>query len=391
MKTKHLFRNVLRYTSYFFVFLWTAFYANAQCPTITDPTPLPICDAAGFTFADLNAFATDGGNGIIWYDMPTGGNAFNDIQLVEEGTYYADDNSGMCGTRASIIIDFVVDSSIQNLDGIYCSNENPTIQTFIDDALQPNIPAGGSVAIYDDISLTTQPNPADALSVGATNYLIVFTDATGCRSQIQGGSTAVFNAPADPTPPNPQEFCSDTNPTIGDLDPGTTDSFSWYGTIDANGDGVLPALPSSTLLMDGDTYYVQINDIFCNSNLVAVTVEVNDPPEPGLSASLSYCEDSLPTADFNLFDELGGTPDTTGVWSGPLTTANGHLGTVNISSLTTPGAYTFTYTITSTNICPDGVSTVTITVYETFTSGIPSANNPASFCEADLPGAFDLT
>jgi len=114
-----LFRHAYKYVTYIFVVLWTVSYANAQCPTITNQTPAPICDASGFTFADLNAFATDNGNGIIWYDMPTGGNAFNDIQLVEEGTYYADDNSGMCGTRATITIDFVVNSSTQNLDGIY--------------------------------------------------------------------------------------------------------------------------------------------------------------------------------------------------------------------------------------------------------------------------------
>ena len=82
MKTKALFKNVLKTTSYILVFLWTSTSAFAQCPTISNPTPT-ICDASGFTFNDLNAFATDNGNGIVWYDALSGGNAFILSELVE--------------------------------------------------------------------------------------------------------------------------------------------------------------------------------------------------------------------------------------------------------------------------------------------------------------------
>ena len=375
---------------YILVFFGTLLNANAQCPTI--PTqPTPICDASGYTFNDLNTFAVDQGNGIVWYNAPTGGNAFNNNELVIEGTYFVDDNSGACGTRASLTVDFVVDSTVQNLDGIYCSNENPTIQTYIDEVLQPNIPVGGSVEVYTDLALTTLANSTDTIPNGATNYFIVFIDLSGCESQIQGGSTAVFTAPEDPNPLNPQEFCSDTNPTIGDLDPGTTATFNWYLSVDGSGNGIPPALNTTIPLVDGFTYYVQAEDFFCSSNAVPVIVSITDPFEPGISASLDYCSDSIPTNDFNLFDELGNPKDTVGVWTGPLATANGHLGTVNISTLTTPDVYTFTYTVPANGACPEASSTVTITIYDTFTSGTPSALNPATFCEASLPSNFDLT
>ncbi|NNL15007.1 MAG: gliding motility-associated C-terminal domain-containing protein, partial [Flavobacteriaceae bacterium] len=71
-------------------------------------------------------------------------------------------------------------------------------------------------------------------------------------------------------------------------------------------------------------------------------------------------------------------------------TSNGYLGTVNISSLTTPGTYVFTYSLDAVGVCPDASSSVTIILREILSSGIPSADNPASFCEADLPSSFDL-
>ncbi|MGJ8734718.1 MAG: immunoglobulin domain-containing protein, partial [Cellulophaga sp.] len=102
-------------------------------------------------------------------------------------------------------------------------------------------------------------------------------------------------------------------------------------------------------------------------------------------------EDNILATDFNLFDELGGFPQTTGNWTGPLTTTGGHLGTVNISTLIA-GTHVFTYTISSGGACPDGISTVAITIYEPLSSGNPSpATNPATFCEAGLPPSFDLT
>lgn len=374
------------------VFLWTTFSVNAQCPTIVDPTPSPICDASGFTFADLSTptYVTDNGNGIVWYDALTGGAAFLDNQLVSEGTYYVDDNSGACGGRASITIDFQVNASGQSLDGIYCSNENPTVQTYIDDVLQPNRPSGGAIEVYEDFDLTIVANGTDPIPSGGSFYYVVFVDNGGCKSQLEIGSTAIFDSPSDPTPASPQMLCSDTNPTIADLDPGTMASYSWYANVDGFGDPIPPALSSATTLVNGATYYVQVDELFCDSNAVPVTVTIDDPNNPGTSASLEYCTGSLPSSDFDLFDELGGPKDTIGIWTGPLTTSNGHLGTVNISTLSTAGIYTFVYTVPSSGACPESTASVVITIYQTFTSGIPSASNPATFCEMDLPASFDL-
>ncbi len=373
---------------YTLILFWSSL-TLAQCPTINSQPPI-ICDAAGLTFADLNSFVTDQGNGIVWYDAPTNGSPYNSNELLSEGTFYAGDTTGSCGTRPAIIVDFEVDPSGQNLDAIYCSNENPTFQDYTDDVLTPNLPPGGSVEVYSDIGLTTMVNSTDGIPMGANSYFVVFIDNGGCRSQIELGNTAVFGAPADPTPPSVQSFCSDTNPTVGDLNPGTPATINWFDSIDGAGNPIPPALSLLTPLVNGNTYYVQITDIFCDSNPVSVTVVIDDPSDAGTSAILEYCNDNLPATDFNLFDELTGTPDTNGVWSGPLPTSNGHLGTVNISSLVAANDYVFTYTITSNNACPDSVSSVTIRVYAELSSGTVASSSPALFCEADLPSAFDL-
>lgn len=390
MNAKPLLRNLLNIVSFILLLFWTTTYVSAQCPTITNSNPPPICDASGLTFGDLDAFATDGGDGIVWYNSATGGTSYFDTELVAEGTYYADNNSENCISRPSLTVSFSVRPSNQNLDRLYCSNENATIQTYINDVLQPFIPSGGSVEVYNDSELSDEANTTDTIMVGAFSYYIVFIDNVGCESQIEVGNVGLFNSPPDPTPASPQLLCSASSPTIGNLDPGTTASFSWYVDLDIFGNPVQPALSPSTPLVNGNTYYVQVDDFFCDSNPIPVTVNIDIPVDPGTPTSLEYCEDSIPTSDFDLFTLLGGTPDTSGTWTGPTTTSNGHIGTVNISALTAPSTNVYTYTVPSNGICPDGVSAVTITLFEILNSGIPSSANPASYCEADLPSAFDL-
>ncbi len=393
MKANYLLRYTKVFVTSLMVFLWATVSLKAQCPTITDSAPPPICNGAGYTLSDLSSdYATDNGNGIVWYTGATGGSGLDPNQLVQQGVYYVDDNSGACGTRESITISFQVNPVPPggSLDKFYCSNENATIQDYIDDALASYIPLGGSATVYYDFALTNQANLTDAVANGIINYYIIF-DNTLCTSQIKLGKTIESISPADPTPPSLQEFCSDSNPTIGDLNPGTTATFIWYNNVDGFGNPVPPALSSSNSLVNGSTYYVQIDEPLCDSNAIPVAVNINDPFDPGTPGSLEYCNDNLPTSDFDLFDELGSPKDTNGIWSNDasLTTTNGNLGTVNISTLTTPGIYTFTYTVPANGACPENSANVTITINETFTSG--TATSPATYCEQDLPTAFDLS
>lgn len=392
----YTFRNV------FFILLLfrTSFSIFAQCPVVITTNPPPICEeGAGLSYGELttllvnNGSIVDNGATVRWYTNPTGGTPFVLNELVnQEGLFYIDNNdTGVdCSPRQEINIDFVVNPILFNLDKIFCSNEDRLIQDYIDEILTPNIPSGRTPEIYIDGALTTLANPSTQIN-GFTNlFVVIADDVSGCKSQVKLGRANVEQTPDNPAPDSPQDFCLDGNPTVGDLNSGTTTTpISWYTDVDSNGDPIGTSfVPLSALLVDGQTYYIQI-DAVCPSEAMSVFVNVDDPVNPGTSNTLEYCNDNLPASDFDLFDELG-TADTNGTWSGPLTTSNGNRGTVNISTLTTPGIYTFDYMVPSNGACPEASAEIIITVFETLSSGTVSTANPASFCEASLPSAFDL-
>lgn len=180
MKTNLINRNLFKSITAALLLFGLSSQLNAQCPTVTNPSPL-ICDAAGLTIQDLNSFATDINNDIQWYDTPTGGTAFNSNELVSEGVYFAGNSTGVCGTRESVTVSFTVSPSNQNVDAVYCSNEAPTIQLYIDEVLSLVQPTGGSVEVYTDFELTNQALLTDMIPTGGTNYFIVFVDSGGCR------------------------------------------------------------------------------------------------------------------------------------------------------------------------------------------------------------------
>src|SRR5690606_35295409 len=102
---------------------------------------------------------------------------------------------------------------------------------------------GGSVEVYYDFNLINRANVSDAIPLGAINYYNVFIDSGGCKSQLEIGQVGVFTAPADPTPPSLQQFCSTSNPVIGNLNTGTVaTNYKWYANVDGFGDPILPAL-----------------------------------------------------------------------------------------------------------------------------------------------------
>src|SRR5690606_30135227 len=150
------------------------------------------------------------------YTALTGGTRLNASQLVASGvTYYADNSAGNCGSRVPLTVTFQVDPvpSGASIDKFYCSNENATIQDYIDDALALYVPSG--VTVYYDLALTNQANTSDVIANGIVNYYIVFDDGA-CTSQIKFGKSIISASPADPTPISSQVFCSDSNPTIAD-------------------------------------------------------------------------------------------------------------------------------------------------------------------------------
>ena len=158
--------------------------------------------------------------------------------------------------------------------------------------------------------------------------------------------------------PLPFDVMDDTicNDTCITLAPATLQTGITYNVYDALGTwlGTLPyvACPPST-----STYYFEAIDSIagCGSIRDTAIVTVIDKGNPGISNVVANCGTGC---IFNLFDSLGGTPDTNGTWTDPTGApfGTGHNPTFNGTS-NQSGVYT--YSITN---APCGDTTATITV-----------------------------
>lgn len=113
--------------------------------------------------------------------------------------------------------------------------------------------------------------------------------------------------------------------------------------------------PSITVNQSG-TYFVVVTDGTCQYQ-DSIEVDLQGGVEAGVDGTANYCiTDSM----FNLLDQLGGTPDTGGVWTGPSTLANGDLGTFDPAN-NTAGTYTYTVTLVNNGVTCTDTSEVIVT------------------------------
>src|SRR5690606_20429878 len=110
-----------------------------------------------------------------------------------------------------------------------------------------------------------------------------------------------------------QEFCltPGITPTVGDLV--ASGNNNWYLTETS-----AVALDLNTPLVNGQSYFATTNDPPCESisrlEVIALLVE---PADAGTNATLEICQNNINTT-YDLFNQLGGSPEIAGAWSGPL-------------------------------------------------------------------------
>jgi gliding motility-associated-like protein len=312
---------------------------NAQCPTVTNSTQ-SLCDIESVLVGDLQAI--DNGGGVVWYESATSTVPLsNATSLISGEDYYADDNTGMCGTRQRVDVIIYGPPTGQNFQGVCL--DNPTLATVADLEATGNdvqwylSPFGGvpladnTILIDDTLYYADQANPD-----------------TGCRTSRLSVLVKVGFTPI-PTGDAVQEFCvtPDFTPTVGDLVASGTNN--WYISLFS-----AFALPNNTPLINGQVYYGTSLDPPCESfGRLGVLVVLNNVLDPGSDATLDLCDSDV-NSPVDLFTLLGGSPQSGGTWSPMLNSGTG-LYDPNIDP---DGVYT--YTLTSTNSCPDESSTVTI-------------------------------
>ncbi|TXE16510.1 hypothetical protein ES692_12075, partial [Psychroserpens burtonensis] len=351
-----------------FLFVLGTLQIHSQCPSIININQ-SFCDLEGPTISDL--VATDNGNGIFWYDTETSTTPIGNSEgLISGEDYYADDNTGTCGTRERVDVFVYGEPLGLNFQGVCVDDLN--------DATISDLNAiGNNVQWYTVPSGGSSLSPTTILNDNTIYYADQENPDTNCRTSRLSVLVNIGFVPV-PTANPIQEFCSDQPPTVADLV--AEGSNNWY----ANQSSVIP-LNLNELLIDGENYFATSVDPPCESdNRFEVTVVINSPANSGVNGILEICETELATTmSVNLIDGLSGSPETNGSWAGPFPTTNGSTGTVDITSMTvTGGPYVFTYLVDSETICGTNTSTVSISIIPPPNAGTDAA---LDLCENDAP------
>ena len=343
MKAKqHSFKRNPIYTLFLFITIICGLtQVNAQCPTVTNNSQ-SFCDLQSVLVGDLQA--SDNGGGIVWYESAVSTVPLsNSDGLVNGEDYYADDNTGTCGSRARVDVTIYGPPIGNNFQGVCVSGSNVATVSDL-------IAAGNDVQWY----LT----PSGGLSLNNSDILIdntiYYADQASPDGSCRTSRLSVFvnvGVTSFPTGDMVQSFCgsSTTNPTVGDLVASGTNN--WYISLFS----ALP-LPAATPLVNGQTYYATTVDPPCESSgRLAVLVILEVGPDSGSDGILDICSNNTGST-FNLFNSLGGSPEAGGTWTPVLNSGTG----IYDPNIDPQGE--FTYTVTSTNTCPDTSSTVTVSI-----------------------------
>ncbi|MCB9168959.1 MAG: gliding motility-associated C-terminal domain-containing protein [Flavobacteriales bacterium] len=131
-------------------------------------------------------------------------------------------------------------------------------------------------------------------------------------------------------------------------------------------------LPGTTI---GFTY--TITSAACGDVSTQVVLTIADYPDPGMGGTLNVCSDGDPLV---LFQELGGTPDQDGAWTGPDGSPHG---VTFDPSTDPPGEYD--YTVPGVAPCADSTATLLIMVNDP-----PYAGADSSVVVCNVENAYDL-
>ena len=256
----------------------------AVAVTVNNPAAPTGSAAQSFCAIDNPTVAnlTATGTAIKWYSAATGGTALVTTTALATGTYYASQTVGTCESALRFTVAVTVNNPAAPTGSAaqsFCAIDNPTVA---------NLTATGTaIKWYSAATGGTALVTTTALATGT--YYASQTVGT-CESALRFAVAVTVNNPAAPTGSATQSFCSMSAPVIADL-AATGTNLLWY---DVPSGGV--ALPGTTTLADGSTYYVSQTVGACESNTrFAVTVAINDPAAPTGNATQSFCNSNSPT------------------------------------------------------------------------------------------------
>ncbi|HSQ45827.1 MAG TPA: gliding motility-associated C-terminal domain-containing protein [Lutibacter sp.] len=358
----------------FLIFFILSLSYNSTFSQCINPIPIGnasqvFCKSDNSTIANLVA----SGDTIVWYDLPSGGEMYGTTEVLVNGiTYYADNISGnSCSISRLAVTVTIYGDFPTNVDVSVgkCAIDNPTVSSLS--------AIGENIEWYDAQTGGNLLSDSHLLESGKT-YWVQQTE-NGCTS-ARFPTMVILIDPLTPTTAPIQSFCSPPNATIANLRASGT-TILWYDSETST-----TPLKTTTPLINGEDYWVAEVTFPCvSSNRAKTTVVIDMAPDAGESSSLTECEVNFVTT--NLFDLLGGTPDTTGIWTGPSTLSNGYLGTFE-PGINTIGTYTYTVS-SALGICPADSATISMII--TVVPPPTTANIVQAFCEIKKATIADLS
>lgn len=194
------------------------------------------------------------------------------------------------------------------------------------------------------------------------HHFLVEVSTCACTQIMQSSVQIAVSALPDAGISGTSDFCTNANNTsLFNQLGGTPESGgSWSGPSALSGGDQGIFDPATSL---AGTYTYTLTQAGCPPSSSTVSVSLTAGPDPGISGSLDICHNATPR---DLFAQLGGTPQTHGVWSGPSPLGNGYSGTYNPATAN-PGVYTYAVTAIG---CPPAISQLNVTESLTPNAGI---------------------
>ncbi|MBK8613997.1 MAG: PKD domain-containing protein [Flavobacteriales bacterium] len=204
----------------------------------------------------------------------------------------------------------------------------------------------------------------DPASMSAGVYTYTVSGTSPCPDET-ATVTVTINTPPDPGTNGNITLCSTS---------AAADLFAQLGGMpDAGGtwsgpSAVVGGMFDPATMTAGVYTYTVSGTSPCPDETATVTVTINTPPDPGTNGTVTLCSTS---AAADLFTQLGGTPDASGIWSGPSAVAGGMIDPATMIA----GVYS--YTVAGTAPCPEENATVTVTIN---TPPDPGTNGSITLC-----------
>ncbi|MEO8515850.1 MAG: T9SS type B sorting domain-containing protein [Flavobacterium sp.] len=229
----------------------------------------------------LNNIIIKTGQNIKWYDALTNGNLLLDTTLLQNGlTYYASQTINGCESeRAPVLINIQnTPAPTGNANQPFCSSQNPTLQNISS--------TGQNIKWYDAVTNGNILPKNTNLQNGITYY--ASQTVNSCESQRLAITVSIQNTPTIPTGDTNPKFCKIENATLNNISI-NGQNLKWYDSNIAT----IP-LANNTLLQNNTTYYVS-QTLGCESDRLAVLVNVNDSPLATANTSQTFCIDENAT------------------------------------------------------------------------------------------------